>query len=76
MKRTQTVQPKATATDMLKALVPAAVMILAVFWINSGQVFGISLNQEAHVKGASVAIADFDGGDFGEALRIAGGQNS
>lgn len=40
------------------------------------KVFGIFLHQGAHVKGAHVALADFDGGDFGQALRIAAGKNN
>ncbi|KAI9152353.1 MFS-type transporter [Paramyrothecium foliicola] len=71
-----TQRPAARAPDMLKALGPAALMLLAVFWINSSHLFGIFLNQGKYVKQAKVALADFDGGDFGEALRMAAGSNN
>lgn len=38
MMRTRTVQPTVSIPDMLKTLIPAAVMIMAVFWINASQV--------------------------------------
>lgn len=76
MKRTRTVQPNVSIGNMLKALIPAAVTILAVFWVNASHIFGLFYNQGTHVKGARVALADFDGGDFGRALNIAAARNN
>jgi hypothetical protein len=66
-----TQKPNVSAMQLLKALIPAAVMIMAVFWINSSHIYGLFHHQGAYVKRAHVALADFDGGDFGEALRTA-----
>ncbi|KAF5227883.1 hypothetical protein FANTH_14656 [Fusarium anthophilum] len=74
--RTNGPKPKATAMDALKALIPAAIMILGIFWINVSQIFGVFFNQGEYVKQAKVALADFDGGDFGTALRIAAAANN
>lgn len=62
--------PNVSVSEMLKALIPAAAMILAVLWINAAHIYGIFHKQGAYVHRAKVALADFDGGDFGEALRI------
>jgi hypothetical protein len=43
-------------------------MVIAVFWINLSHVYGVFYNQGNYVKRASVAIVDFDGGLFGNAL--------
>lgn len=75
-KRTRTQQPNVSMAGLLKNLIPAAVIILIVFWINAAQIYGIFRNQGAHVKRAHVALADFDGGEFGEALRTAAQRNS
>jgi hypothetical protein len=61
---------------MLRSLIPAAFMIIAVFWINASHIYGLFLNQGDHVKGAIVALADFDGGEFGDALRLAVAMNN
>ncbi|CBX90863.1 hypothetical protein LEMA_P058970.1 [Plenodomus lingam JN3] len=76
MKRTRTQQPNVSVIAMLKALIPAALLILVVFWINAAHIYGLFRNQGAHVKGARVALADFDGGDFGHTLRTAAAMNS
>ncbi|KAH7256000.1 hypothetical protein BKA59DRAFT_466807 [Fusarium tricinctum] len=74
--RTSGPKPKATAVDMMKALIPAAIMILAILWINASHIFGLFHNQGEYVKRVKVAVADFDGGDFGTALRIAAVANN
>lgn len=68
--------PNVSASEMLKALIPAALMILAVLWINASHVYGVFYHQGAYVHRATVALADFDGGDFGEALRLAAATNN
>ncbi|KAJ4351004.1 hypothetical protein N0V95_004238 [Ascochyta clinopodiicola] len=68
--------PNVSVAEMLKALIPAALMILAVLWINASHIYGLFLHQGAYVHRAKVALADFDGGDFGEALRIAATTNN
>lgn len=68
--------PNVTAAEMLKALIPAAAMILAVLWINASHIYGVFHHQGAYVHRATVALADFDGGDFGEALRISAATNN
>jgi hypothetical protein len=68
--------PNASAADMLKALIPAALMIMAILWINASHIFGIFHHQGAYVHRAKVALADFDGGDFGQALRISAASNN
>ncbi|KAJ4351111.1 uncharacterized protein N0V89_006450 [Didymosphaeria variabile] len=65
-----------SVSGLMKALIPASIIILVVFWINASQVNGIFLNQGKYVKRAKVALADFDGGDFGEALRFAASSNN
>jgi hypothetical protein len=60
----------------LKALIPAALMIMIIFWINAAHVFGVFRRQGAYTHRAKVAIADFDKGDFGEALQSSAATNN
>ena len=69
-------EPDVSPVEMLKALIPAALMILAVLWINASHIFGLFHHQGAYVHRAKVALADFDGGDFGEALRLSAATNN
>lgn len=68
--------PNVSPAALLKALVPAALMLMAVFWINAAHLFGIFHHQGAYTYRAKVALADFDGGDFGEALRLSAAVNN
>ncbi|KAF9701734.1 hypothetical protein EKO04_000835 [Ascochyta lentis] len=68
--------PNASVAEMLKALIPAGLMIVAVLWINTAHIYGLFRNQGAYVHRAKVALADFDGGSFGEALRISAATNN
>ncbi|KAJ4319349.1 hypothetical protein N0V94_003939 [Neodidymelliopsis sp. IMI 364377] len=68
--------PNASAADMFKALIPAALMIMAVLWINASHVFGMFHDQGAYVHRARVALADFDGGNFGQALQTSAASNN
>jgi hypothetical protein len=68
--------PDVSPVAILKALVPAALMLMAVFWINAAHIFGIFYHQGAYTYRARVALADFDGGDFGEALRLSAATNN
>ncbi|KAF3033824.1 hypothetical protein E8E12_004459 [Didymella heteroderae] len=68
--------PKVSISEMLKALIPAAAMILAVLWINASHIYGVFHHQGAYVHRAKVALADFDGGNFGDALRISAAMNN
>ncbi|KAF2629965.1 hypothetical protein BU25DRAFT_388066 [Macroventuria anomochaeta] len=68
--------PNASVAEMLKALIHAALMILAVLWINASHIYGLFHHQGAYVHRAKVALADFDGGDFGEALRLSAAMNN
>jgi hypothetical protein len=68
--------PNVSRGELLKALIPAALMLMAVFWINAAHLFGVFYNQGAYTHRAKVALADFDGGDFGEALRLAASTNN
>jgi hypothetical protein len=68
--------PNVSIAEMLKALIPAAAMILAVLWINASHIYGVFHHQGAYVHRAKVALADFDGGDFGEALRVSASTNN
>ncbi|KAF1928919.1 uncharacterized protein M421DRAFT_420149 [Didymella exigua CBS 183.55] len=61
--------PNVSVAEMLKALIPAAAMILVVSWINAAHIYGVFHNQGAYAHQAKVALADFDGGNFGTALR-------
>jgi hypothetical protein len=61
---------------MLKALIPAALMILGILWINASHIYGLFHHQGAYVHKAKVALADFDGGEFGEALRLSAATNN
>jgi hypothetical protein len=76
MSRTRTKYPDVSLAAVAKALIPAAVLIMAVLWMNVSHIFGLFRNQGAHVKGAKVALVDFDGGNFGEALRMAAATNN
>ncbi|KAH7070921.1 hypothetical protein FB567DRAFT_564578 [Paraphoma chrysanthemicola] len=75
-KTTGTQRPNVNLKEMLKGLVIAGFMIMAVFWVNLSHIYGLFFNQGAYVKRAHVALADFDGGDFGNALRIAAASNN
>ncbi|KNG45269.1 nitrosoguanidine resistance protein [Stemphylium lycopersici] len=68
--------PNASPIEMLKALLPAAAMILAVLWINASHIYGIFHHQGAYTHRAKIALADFDGSDFGSALRSAAALNN
>jgi hypothetical protein len=68
--------PSISPTGLLKALIPAALMILAVLWINASHIYGLFHHQGAYVHRAKIALADFDGGDFGQALRLAAASNN
>lgn len=68
--------PNVSMAEMLKALIPAAAMIIAVLWINVSHIYGIFHHQGAYVHRAKVALADFDGGNFGEALRVSAAMNN
>lgn len=68
--------PSVSSAVILKSLIPAAIMILAVFWINSSHIYGIFRHQGAYVHRAEVALADFDGGNFGTALRMSAATNN
>lgn len=61
--------PDINIAELFKALLPAALMILAVLWINASHIYGVFKHQGAYVHRANIALADFDGGDFGKALR-------
>lgn len=63
--------PNVSVAELLKALIPAALMILAVMWANAAHIYGLFHHQGAYVHRAKVALADFDGGAFGQALRTA-----
>ena len=83
MKRTNADEPISTGSwpdtspaALLKALVPAALMLMAVFWINVSHLYGIFHHQGAYTPRAKVVLADFDGGDFGEALRLSAAMNN
>ncbi|KZM24972.1 uncharacterized protein EKO05_0009469 [Ascochyta rabiei] len=68
--------PDVSIPEMMKALIPAALLILAVLWINSAHIYGLFLRQGEYVHRTKVALADFDGGDFGEALRESAATNN
>ena len=68
--------PNVSRTELLKALIPAALMLMAIFWINAAHLFGVFHHQGAYTHRAKVALADFDGGDFGEALRFSASMNN
>ncbi|KAF1362339.1 hypothetical protein EJ07DRAFT_174720 [Lizonia empirigonia] len=68
--------PNASPVKMLKALIPAALMILAVLWINASHIYGVFLDHGAYTHRAKVALADFDGGDFGKALQLSAATNN
>jgi hypothetical protein len=68
--------PNVSGPQLLKALIPAALMLMAVFWINASHLFGIFHHQGAYTHRAKVALADFDGGNFGEALRLSAAANN
>ncbi|KAF3004834.1 hypothetical protein E8E13_004334 [Curvularia kusanoi] len=61
--------PDVSIPEMLKALIPAALLVMAVFWIDASHLYGIFHHQGAYVPRARIALADFDRGDFGKALR-------
>jgi hypothetical protein len=67
--------PNVSGGQLLKALMPAALMLMAIFWINASHLFGIFHHQGAYTHRAKVALADFDRGDFGEALRLSAAAN-
>ncbi|KAJ4990697.1 nitrosoguanidine resistance protein [Stagonosporopsis vannaccii] len=68
--------PNVSIEEMLKALIPAALMILAVLWINASHIYGVFHHQGAYVHKATVALADFDNGDFGRALWMSAAMNN
>lgn len=68
--------PNVSVAELLKALIPAALMILAVMWANAAHIYGLFHHQGAYVHRAKVALADFDGGAFGQALRTAAATNN
>jgi hypothetical protein len=68
--------PNVSGGQLLKALMPAALMLMAIFWINASHLFGIFHHQGAYTHRAKVALADFDRGDFGEALRLSAAANN
>src|SRR5690242_14467888 len=68
--------PNVSVAEMLKALIPAALMIIAVLWINAAHLYGVFHHQGAYVHRATVALADFDGSDFGKALRLSATMNN
>ncbi|GAB7336786.1 hypothetical protein MBLNU13_g10872t1 [Cladosporium sp. NU13] len=68
--------PEGSHTELLKALVPAAFMLVIVFWINAAHLYGLFHHQDAYTHRARVALADFDGGAFGEALRLSAVTNN
>jgi hypothetical protein len=68
--------PDVNPAALLKALVPAAFMLMAIFWINASHMYGIFHHQGAYTHRAKVALADFDGGEFGQALRLSAAMNN
>ncbi|KAH6637687.1 hypothetical protein C7974DRAFT_390005 [Boeremia exigua] len=68
--------PSIPIAQAMKALIPAAIMILVIFWINASHIYGLFHHQGEFVHRAKVALADFDGGDFGEGLRLAAATNN
>lgn len=68
--------PNASPVEMLKALIPAALMILAVLWINASHIYGVFHDQGAYTHRAKVALTDFDGGEFGKALQLSAATNN
>lgn len=68
--------PDVSLAELMKALIPAGLMIIAVLWIAASHIYGLFHHQGAYVHRATVALADFDGGNFGEALRVAAATNN
>lgn len=68
--------PNVSVAELLKALIPAGLMILAVMWANVAHIYGLFHHQGAYVHRAKVALADFDGGAFGQTLRTAAATNN
>jgi len=68
--------PNVSPVSLLKALIPASLMLIAVFWINVAHLYGVFHHQGEYTYRAKVALADFDGGDFGEALRGSAAMNN
>jgi hypothetical protein len=68
--------PDVNPVALLKALIPAAFMLMAIFWINASHIYGVFHHQGAYTHRAQVALVDFDGGNFGEALRLSAAMNN
>lgn len=55
---------------MFANVVPSlAILIVIVFWANLSHIYGLLYNQGKWTKRGHVALVDFDGGAFGQALR-------
>ncbi|KAK9894938.1 hypothetical protein P389DRAFT_86569 [Cystobasidium minutum MCA 4210] len=61
-------QPPFSHRQFLGALIPVALLILAVFWAVLSHIYGLFYNQGDYTRKGKVAVVDFDGGLFGGSL--------
>lgn len=63
-------RPRAVVTtkDISIKILPAAVLLILVFWANLSNLLGAFYKQGNHTKRAHVPLVDFDGGAFGQAM--------
>lgn len=63
------VQPRIVPSkDIGSKIIPAALLLVACFWINMAHLFGAFYLQENHTSRVHVPVVDFDGGALGQAL--------